>query len=398
MALKHNLRIYIQSSIMHLGEISFCDNVGFNIKSEDIKKKILHELEEVYNFKIIQKHYERFTDAMLPMLNKNPHLVSTRTNGNPYLLYLTRHNFVNQTVFIDKKVQHGYFYPRMINTKLSFKDEMYQNTLFDGEMVKDKDGKWVYIINDIIADSGRGMDTFNIVKRVNRVYDIMQNAFVVDPMDICALQVKRYFRYDEMQWMLNDFIPNLNYSVRGIYFKPLFLKFKDVLFNFDDTLIKKVVRTKYKEVSTFLLPSDKERLMDPPKAMSTTAHREMPVHSSEQKQDVDVQKQTTCRKTQDNNAHKDITSFMQKPLEPTPTNETSTSIMYIQRTSQPDIYDVIDPNTGKQQGQASVNSLQQSKMLRTCFMNATPTDKYQFQCIWSTKFNKWSPQHPAKLG
>ena len=37
----------------------------------------------------------------------------------------------------------------MIITYFQFDEELYNNTLFEGEMIKDKDGNWIFIINDL---------------------------------------------------------------------------------------------------------------------------------------------------------------------------------------------------------------------------------------------------------
>ena len=42
---------------MHTGIISFADRIAYNIKSNDIKNIILNKLFQLYNIKIIQRHY-----------------------------------------------------------------------------------------------------------------------------------------------------------------------------------------------------------------------------------------------------------------------------------------------------------------------------------------------------
>ena len=45
---------------MQTGYISFCDSIGFNIKSDKIKKQILNNITNLSNIKIIQKSF-RYT-------------------------------------------------------------------------------------------------------------------------------------------------------------------------------------------------------------------------------------------------------------------------------------------------------------------------------------------------
>lgn len=322
---------------MRLGEISFCGHLGFNIKSDELKKRILDEIELNFKKKIIQKHHEPFNDSMITTLNSNPFLMALRSNGNPYFLYLTKYNNVNQCIFIDKKIQQGYFYPRMVIVKFWFDDNLFSNTLFDGEMIKDSNDEWIYLINDIIGDSGKEMQNVNLVKRINRCYDILSNNYSPDSQNVCNFQVKRYFQYGELDDMVNTFLPSLTYTCRGIQFTPLFIKFKNILFNFDNTLVKHV-RNKYKTVS-------------------------LPVR----KQSIPI------------------------PIPPPPKEVKKDDILNLQKTNQPDIYEVFSADGRQSLGHACVNNIQISKFLRSCFLNTTPVDKLKFKCTFNDKFMKWSP-------
>ena len=58
---------------MHLGQISLCDSVGYNIKSDEDKKRILEELDRTYSVRVIKKHHENFTESRHPDIIKgNP--------------------------------------------------------------------------------------------------------------------------------------------------------------------------------------------------------------------------------------------------------------------------------------------------------------------------------------
>lgn len=329
---------------MHLGEISFCDKIGYNLKSDEFKKKILGDIEGLCQFKVIQKHYEKFSDSMIKVLSSNPHLLSLRSNGNPYLLFLTRNNFINQCIFIDKKIQQGYFYPRMIIVKFRFADNLFDGTLFDGEMVKDVDGNWIYLINDIIVDSGNVNSKINLVKRVNRIHELLEHSYIEDELDVCNLQVKRYFHYHEHNFMLQSFQEQLPYSCRGLYFKPLFIRFKDILYNFDDSLIKKVSRVKYQ--NTFF-PCNNDNVV---KEENETARNENVV---------------------ENNIKQ---------------------VKFVQKTNIPDVYEIFESSTALQPlGYACVNTLATSKLLRNLFLNTTPLEKKKMECQYNIKFKKWMP-------
>jgi hypothetical protein len=244
---------------MHTGYISFCDKVGYNIKSHETKEQIMKSVER-FQLRIIKKHYEKLEEGSFYKLEKNPHMACLRSNGNPYYLFLTRYHFTNLCILIDRKIQSGYYQPRMIISKLRFNETLFEGTLFEGEMLKDMYGNWIYLIHDIIAHKGQYLENDNFVKRLNIVYELLATQFVPDDLDNFCIQVKKYVPLDQIKTLTYEFMPSLPYTCRGIYFKPLYLRFLDILYNFDESLIKKVQRIKYQEDKGFVVNKDIEQL------------------------------------------------------------------------------------------------------------------------------------------
>ena len=232
---------------MITAEISFCENIAFNIKCEDTKKYILDELETKYNIKIITRHFDTYQEHMITNLNNNPHLVCAKSNGNPYYLYLTTIEGRKYCIYIDKKIQQGYSLPRMIITQYNFSKELFEKTVFDGEMIKTNTDNWIFLIGDLLVFQGMYLKDYNIVRRLNILYNSFKKSYKPDDLDIASLYIKKYFKYSDINELISDHIPKLPYTCRGIYFKPLFLRFRDILVNFDETLVKKVEKVKSKK-------------------------------------------------------------------------------------------------------------------------------------------------------
>lgn len=350
---------------MHTGEISFCDKTAFNIKSDDTKQYILDRLEKTYGIKIIQKHFEKFSPTSHKIIQTNPHLVCVRSNGNPYFLYLMRYNFIQYCIFIDKKVQHGYFLPRMIIMQVHFNQDLFDDTLFEGEMAKAKDGRWYYIVNDVIAWKGRHLQDVNLPKRINLLYNIIQNEYhhdIYDPFRIC---VKKYFRYDEIQEVLNDYLSEVPYTVRGLYFRPLYTRFRDVLYNFDDTLIKKVERFKYNTLASkaFIL---KDEVLPTSPSNPSTPPKQQEKSSVEPLQHPNVEE-----------SDKDNSIMLHS--------------YWVRKTANPDIYEMFD-DQNKALGIACVPSMKISKRMREIMQDKNLVDRVKLTFEFSQKFNKWVPQ------
>ena len=349
---------------MHAGEISFCDGVAYNIKSEDVKQAILKRLEAKYKLRIIHKHHDKFEESVVERLVSNPHLVCVRSNGNPYFLCFTRWNHTQCCLFIDKKVQHGYSLPRIIIVHMNISDEMFDDTIIDGEMVKTQDNRWCFLCNDLVVNRASHLVNVNLPKRINMLYEIWSKSYDAQPHDLFTVAVKHYFKYgDDMYSRIMEHINALPYTCRGLYFRPIFLKFKDILYNFNDELIKKVERTKYKDVKTFMLLNDKSAI-------------EAAVVGVQRQQD-------TPTSTIPEGTHLPITCSAMR-------------VFKVKKTSSPDVYELYNERS-ELEGIACMPTMNISKYMRSLTKTMNMVDKVDVMCEYSKRFGKWMPCLPITM-
>ena len=344
---------------MHTGIISFCDRIAYNIKCSDAKDWILDQLENKYQIRILQKHWFRLDEQQFKYVQQIPHQVCIRSNGNPYFLYFTRYEDVNQIMYIDKKVQPGYQKPRIIITKGQFEDSIFENTLLEGEMVKDKKNQWIFLVNDVIMYKGKYLKDMLLPQRLSYAHEMFRQHYQPDPiMDVCIYQVKKYVPCTKTSVeQLIQFAEKLPYTNRGIYFVPLTMKYKPKLINFNDELIKTVYR-KVKDCPEF---------MEKPMEMTSTPPRSttpaLPV--------VEMEKQVI------------------------PTDlalEEDERVIWLRKTEQPDVYDMYEQENSQQKmGIASVPGLLTSKMLRSVFKNLNVATSVCFLCKRDASLQKWIP-------
>jgi hypothetical protein len=106
--------------------------------------------------------------------------------------------------------------------------DLFRGTVFDGELIQ-QGRSWTFVIGDILLDRCKGLGNVNLIKRLNRIYDVLSKELLTDALQPFDLEVKRYFQYQEVHEMLDKFIPSLPYDIRGVRFKSLHLKFKDLI-------------------------------------------------------------------------------------------------------------------------------------------------------------------------
>jgi hypothetical protein len=352
---------------MHTGVISFCDRIAFNIKSTDVKDVILDELHSKFNIKILQRHWFRLDEANKDHIARAPHAMMLRSNGNPYYMFFTRYEDVPQIMFIDKKVQPGYEKPRIIMVRGKFDDSLFSGTLLEGEMVKDEQGQWIFLVNDLIGYKNQFLERETYPQRLGKVYHLLKHEHRPDAlMDVCQFHVKKIFPAIQSSWAaLLELNASLSYTNRGIYLWPYSLKYKPKLMNFDDSLIKKVVR-KVKDDPAF-----RESLPELPQTPSHSQATQIPSSRS---------------------------SSTSPPLPPPQTQAQHSSqqpgerILYLRKTENPDVYYVFAEEQAKtKMGVAHISTLAVSKHIRGMFKDLNVVSSVPFHCKWDTHFQKWSP-------
>jgi len=328
------------------GIISFSNRIAFNIKSNDYKDLILSDLYNKYNIKILQRHHHNLDSNNVNFILSN-HMLNLRSNGNRYYLYFTLYNDIEIMYYIDKKIHPGYQRPRIIFGRGLFDKNLFKNTLLDGEMVKCKDDTWTFLINDIVCYEGIHLKNKTLPERLNIIYNMLATQYTPDKtIDVCNYKVKTYYNlYKESIEAIQELAKTLNYTCRGIYIWPFDLKYKPKLYNFDDTNIIEVVR-KTKDVTEFKTIED------------VTKHKEAVI---EKKCDINIGE--------------------------------NDKVLYLTKTNEPDIYNVYDSEDIKNMlGIALVQTLRDSKMLRTAFKDKNAMTVIAFVCTYNDKFKKWHPQ------
>ena len=215
---------------METTPISFCSGEGDNVSSKEIKQQILSTLEKKYGITLRYNHANILNEKSIKFI-KNPHLISVKTTGTNYFLFLTQFNNINYCFYIDRKIKQGYTCPRIISVKYRFEDSVFSDTLLDGEIVKDKHNNWMFLISDIIISEGKNIKKTGIEKRFNTLYSMLTNKYTRDELiEICPLIVKKLFTYKEYSSLITSFIPKLTYGIRGLYFNSLNPSHRNQLF------------------------------------------------------------------------------------------------------------------------------------------------------------------------
>jgi len=241
----------------HISRTSFCNKEIDNVTDNSMKKYILDNLDIKTGIKFTYRYAKIYNEQYKKNLN-NPHLICLKSSGTPYLLFCTQINDINYCFLIDKKVKDGYEYPKIFIVHYRFSPELFQGTLFETELIRDKNQEWSLLLGDIYHNSGSSLKNVQIHDRMNQCIDIMENKYITDSFcDICPISIKKYFDLNEIRYIFSELIPQLSYRIRGFYFVPLKTSYSKILYIFKDEDYKKVNTSNKKYVSFRLIQTVK---------------------------------------------------------------------------------------------------------------------------------------------
>ena len=226
-----------------LTRTSFCGKEIDNVTDNSMKKYILDNMEMKTSITFKQRYAKIYNEQFSKNLN-NPHIVCLKSSGTPYLLFCTQINDTNYCFLIDKKIKDGYEYPKIFVVHYRFEPELFNGTLFEVELIRDKNHEWSLLIGDIYTINGISLKTVQIHERINHCVDVLENKYIDDSFcNICPITLKKYFDLKDIEYVMNEFVPKLSYRVRGFYFVPLKPSYAKILYMFKDSDYKRVNST-----------------------------------------------------------------------------------------------------------------------------------------------------------
>ena len=233
----------------NITKTSFCNKEIDNVTDNSMKKYILDNLKLKTGIQFNSRYAKIYNENYKKNLD-NPHIICLKSTGTPYLLFCTQINDINYCFLIDKKIKDGYEYPKIFVVHYRFDPKLFRGTLFETELIRDKNHNWLLLIGDIYTKEGETMKNIQIHERINHCISIMEDDYINDSFcDICPIFIKKYFDYNQIRYILSDFIPTLPYRIRGFYYVPLKTSYSKILYLFKDEDYKKINTTHKKFVS-----------------------------------------------------------------------------------------------------------------------------------------------------
>ena len=378
-----------------LSKISFCDNQCSNVNDNKFKAQVIQNLDSKYKIQVVTRDYNILNPNILRNVSYHQHILSTYTNGNPYMLYLTKIDGINCSLFIDKKLKDGYTYPKMHCVKYRFTDELFdKDTIFTGELVRDNERRWFFLIDNILLYKGMSTSEKNILSKYELIYNIMNQEYKNDKyLEICPLQVKKLFLYKDIKKLVSEFIPNLSYMCKGIIFYTLNNKHSNYAYIMPrdcqiaiktSSDIDEIIQDKYPELwnkkNDIVTNEDYKNTSN---TSNTSNTYNIDNHSNESEN-------ISSNINNNSNQSQSINNIINSKVE----IENNNVVFKILKTEMPDIYNLYcldDKNSLYKHSIALVPNIKISHLLYYTFVSNPNNLDLKIECKYSSVFEKWIP-------
>jgi hypothetical protein len=197
--------------------VYFSNKKSLEIISSSIRNDIKSSISKIGSFNLMSKYYTFLNKKNVNNLKENNFLVSLSTFGKKFILFVTTYNAKKYCIFINKKNES------MNITQLKFSDEIFEGTLFDGELMKNDKEQWIFLINDIAYYKGENIITKSFYDRQKIIDEILQNDYQNESDEPKGFYIskKNYFKYEYIKDLVENYMNKLSYKCAGLYFKNL---------------------------------------------------------------------------------------------------------------------------------------------------------------------------------
>ena len=101
---------------------------------------------------------------------------------------------MSRCYMIDGRTLKGYDFPKMVTIYLRFKSNVFDGTLLKGELIKDNDNNWIFLIDDVFVYCGKRVME-NKIKRIELTTKLINSELKHDSfLQPFSIQIKKYFK------------------------------------------------------------------------------------------------------------------------------------------------------------------------------------------------------------
>jgi mRNA guanylyltransferase len=170
----------------------FCNGFAHKIDNPVLKEKIMCECDRLFGFPIKRDYFPGPQPVTVEKKDfetlKKGYVVCEKSDGERHVMLLI--NIDNKPMcFLINRNNELYF------LSLAFKKELFEGSIFDGELIKTKAGVWNYLIHDCMVYNGKSYIDISHDLRYSAVIDFITKRYVNKPTDCFNIKTKLFYIY-----------------------------------------------------------------------------------------------------------------------------------------------------------------------------------------------------------
>lgn len=373
----------------------FCNKKTLQIVSQQAIGDIKSLIKNIGSFNIDSKYYSFLNRKNIGDLKEGNYSVSLSTFGKKFVMFITNYKNKKYCLFINKKNE------TMIIVPLKCSNEIFDGSLFEGELVKNEEEQWIFLINDVMYYKGKNIVTNNFNERQNIINDFLENEYEYDENQGFYLSKKQYFSFDYLQDLVDKYMNILNYKSAGLHFKNIDNFCSNYLYIFPEnrtdskilqngTIIDDITNNITKEIH---FKNDKN--YDNDYAMENIKKKDEYKNNNNKEEDdlLNDFDEVLPEIKEYSNTEPVKRNIIIKKSNNTKLDKTECKFL-IMSTPMPDVYGLYcKGNTGSvdKHSYASVPDMEVSNFLNMLFKNNDNSTKIYVECKYHKNFKKWIP-------
>jgi hypothetical protein len=217
-----------------MNSISFCNGSAFKVDNAVLKEKVFKECESILKMSLIRDYFPGPQPVTVmvkdfEILKKEEYMICEKSDGERHVMLLL--NIDNKPMcFLINRNNDLYF------VTLSLKKEIFEGSIFDGEIIQTLEGKWNYLIHDCYAYNGSSFMKTAHNLRYAAILDFITKRYVNKESDCFNIKTKLFYKYGpEIKKTWEHILKTTENNIDGLIFTPIN---EPVKFGRDNLLLK----------------------------------------------------------------------------------------------------------------------------------------------------------------
>ena len=212
--------------------VDFCNSKAYLIESKELKEKVFIECEMLFGCTLKRDHFpgpQPVTIEKRDLPLKEKYMVCEKSDGERAILLLLQINGKPMCFMINRKNEFYFM-------DFSFKKEVFEGSIFDGEIIKTKKDNWNYLIHDCMAYNGTSFLEMSHRLRYACVIDFIVKRYNPKETDCLCIKTKLFYEYGPEVAKTWDHIQKTTENkIDGLIFTPVD---RPIVFGRDNSLFK----------------------------------------------------------------------------------------------------------------------------------------------------------------